>query len=134
MILAIFWHFENFYKKSGHAIFYPFCPPNSSRVSEKSLELFPRSIRYGHTDGHTDNGDIIEPVAFAGSISSWALLPTPVLKSQKNIWVDVQEPNNIQIFPHRSLSSSFLFLFAWLSTIFLRRSSSASFWRTILLV
>ena len=37
---------ENFYQKSGRAIFYPYCPPTSCRVSEKLLERFPRSIRY----------------------------------------------------------------------------------------
>jgi hypothetical protein len=43
---------ENFYKKSGRAIFYPYCPPTSCQVSEKSLERFPRSIAL-RTDGRT---------------------------------------------------------------------------------
>ena len=64
---------ENFYQKSGRAIFYPYCPPTSCQVSEKSLERFPRSIRcihpYIHTYIHTYKGDPIEPVAFAGSIT-----------------------------------------------------------------
>ena len=44
---------ENFYKKSCRAIFYPYCPPTSCRVSEKSLERFPRSIRYIHPNIRT---------------------------------------------------------------------------------
>ena len=55
---------ENFYQKSGRAIFYPYCPPISFHVSEKSLERFPRSVRHIHPH----KGDITEPVAFAGSI------------------------------------------------------------------
>ena len=56
---------ENFYQKSGRAIFYPYyCPPTLCQVSEKSVERFPRSIRYIHPS----KGETIEPVAFAGSI------------------------------------------------------------------
>ena len=60
---------ENFYSR---AIFYPYCPPTSCGNSEKSLERFPRSIRYIHPSIHsyihTYKGDLIEPVAFAVSI------------------------------------------------------------------
>ena len=59
---------EKFYQKSGRAIFYPYCPPTSCQISEKSLERFPRSIRYIHPYIHTYKGETIEPVAFAGSI------------------------------------------------------------------
>ena len=44
---------ENFSQKSGRAIFYPYCPPTSCQVSEKSLERFPRSIRDRRTDVRT---------------------------------------------------------------------------------
>ena len=52
---------ENFYKKSGRAIFYPYCPPTSCRVSEKSLERFPRSIRYIHPYIHTSIHTKVKP-------------------------------------------------------------------------
>ena len=42
--------------------FYPYCLSTSYRVSEKSLERFPRSIRYEHTYIHPDKGDIIDYV------------------------------------------------------------------------
>ena len=44
---------EKFYQKSGRAIFYPYCPPTSCRVSEKLLERFLRSIRYEHQNIRT---------------------------------------------------------------------------------
>ena len=72
--MAIFQHIwpksakmRNFIKNRAVLFFYPYCPPTSCQVSEKSLERFPRSIRYARTYEHTDKGDIIEPVAFAGS-------------------------------------------------------------------
>ena len=79
VILAIFWHvwpksakMRIFIKNRAVLFFYPYCPPTSCQVSEKSLERFPRSIRYIHTSIHTSihtyKGEIIEPVAFAGSI------------------------------------------------------------------
>ena len=53
VILAIFWHvwpksakMRIFIKNQAVLFFYPFCPPTSCQVSEKSLERFPRSIRY----------------------------------------------------------------------------------------
>ena len=79
VILAIFWHvwpksakMRIFIKNRAVLFFYPYCPPTSCQVSEKSLERFPRSIRYIHTSIHTSihpyKGETIEPVAFAGSI------------------------------------------------------------------
>ena len=73
--MAIFQHIwpksakmRNFIKNRAVLFFYPYCPPTSCQVSEKSFERFPRSIRYVHTYIHTDKGETIEPVAFAGSI------------------------------------------------------------------
>ena len=37
----------------SRAVFYPYGPPTSCRVSEKSKERFPRSIRYIRTSIHT---------------------------------------------------------------------------------
>ena len=75
VILAIFRHvwpksakMRILIKNLDVLFFYPYCPPTSCRVSEKSLEWFPRSIRYGRTHARTHKGDITEPVAFAGSI------------------------------------------------------------------
>ena len=51
--MAIFWHIwpksakmRNFIKNRAVLFFYPYCPPTLCQVSEKSLERFPRSIRY----------------------------------------------------------------------------------------
>ena len=69
---------RNFIKNRAVLFFYPYCPPTSCHVSEKSLERFPRSIRYIHPYIHPYKGDPIEPVAFAGSIPRFCanLLPT----------------------------------------------------------
>ena len=81
VILAIIWHFcpksdkiRIFIKNRDVLFFYPYCPPTSCRVSEKSLEWFPRSIRYIHPSIHPSKGETIEPVAFAGSITNGAVL------------------------------------------------------------
>ena len=51
--MAIFQHIwpksvemRNFIKNRAVLFFYPYCPPTSCQVSEKSVERFPRSIRY----------------------------------------------------------------------------------------
>ena len=69
-----FWHIwpksakmRIFIKNRVVLFFYPYCPPTSCQVLEKSVERFPRSIRYIHPNIRTYKGDPIEPVAFAGS-------------------------------------------------------------------
>ena len=42
-----------FIKNRAVLFFYPYCPPTSCQVSKKSLERFPRSIRYIHPNIHT---------------------------------------------------------------------------------
>ena len=58
---------ENFYKKSGRAIFYPYCPPNFMPSFRKIVGAV-SEINSLRTSGHMDKGDITEPVAFTGSI------------------------------------------------------------------
>ena len=55
-----FWHIwaksakmRIFIKNRAVLFFYPYCPPTSCRVSEKSVERFPRSIRQIRTSEHT---------------------------------------------------------------------------------
>ena len=55
-------------KKSGRAMFYPFCPPSSCQVSEKIVGAV-SAINSLRTNEHPDKAENIEPVAFAGSIS-----------------------------------------------------------------
>ena len=72
-----FWHIRpnlvkwEFFSKMGLCYFYPYYPPTSCQVSEKidgavsEINSLHPNIR---TYEHTNKGDPIEPVAFAGSI------------------------------------------------------------------
>ena len=74
VILAIFGTFGQnrlkwvFYKKSGRAIFLTLIVPRLHTKFQKNRSSGFRDQFV--TDGHTDKGDLIEPVAFAGSIST----------------------------------------------------------------
>ena len=62
---------ENFYKKSGRAIFLPLLSPNFMPSFRKIVGAVSEinSLRtHERTDERTNKGEIIEPVAFAGSI------------------------------------------------------------------
>ena len=62
---------DNFYKKSGHAIFLPLLSPNFMPSFRKILDAVSEinSLqKSGRTNWRMDKGDITEPVAFAGSI------------------------------------------------------------------
>ena len=59
--MAIFRHIwpksakmRNFIKNRAVLFFYPYCPPTSCQVSEKSLERFLRSIRYIHNNNNNN--------------------------------------------------------------------------------
>ena len=76
VILAIFWHvwpksakMRIFSKNRAMLFFTLIVPQLQAEFQKKSLERFPRSIRYGRTHTRTHKSDITEPVAFAGSIS-----------------------------------------------------------------
>ena len=62
---------ENFSKKSGRAIFLQLLTPNFMPSFGKILGAVSEinCVTDARTDARTDKGDIIEPVAFAGSTS-----------------------------------------------------------------
>ena len=63
---------ENFYKKSGRAIFLPLLSPNFMPSFRKIVGAV-SEINSLLTYGHQGKGDITEPVAFAGSIPKLGL-------------------------------------------------------------
>ena len=60
---------EKFYQKSGRAIFLPLLSPNFMPSFRKIVRAV-SEINSLRTYEHTDKGDPIEPVAFAGSTSA----------------------------------------------------------------
>ena len=68
VILAIFCHvwpksakMRIFIKNRAVLFFYPYCPPTSCQVWEKSVERFPRSIRYIHPSIHPSIHTKVKP-------------------------------------------------------------------------
>ena len=60
-----------FLKKSGHAIFYPYCPPTSCQVSENPWSGFQNQLRDILTDRRTHEGDIMEPITLLVQYSTF---------------------------------------------------------------
>ena len=72
--MAIFWHIRpnlgkmRIFLKKGSSIFTLIVSRLHAKFQKNPWSGFRDQLRYERTDVRTDKGDIIEPVAFAGSI------------------------------------------------------------------